>query len=289
MVGIDVHKPDKTATAEMGGVVSLTGIVLGSLTLLVSGVDGRLLLGLLTIILVGVTGVLDDIKALRQRFKPLLVAAAAIPLIIALGHRTGFTMPGLGYLDYGPSFLILIVPLGLTTSANLTNMLAGFNGLELGTGSIALAAVTILSAFVQEWTAVVVGTVTLAAVVPLLKYNWYPARIFPGDTGTLMMGGAVATVTLMSGIEFAGLICLVPAMIDFALKISTRKPFGQRARYGDTQIRPDNTLVPPPYRALAHAFLRLTPLTEPELVSSLLVMQTVYSSLAITLGLIFLR
>ena len=285
ITGIDIHKSEKPTTTEMGGLVSLTALTVATLILFVLGGDARILLGLTTVILVGLVGVADDTTTMRQRYKPFLVAAASPPLILALGNRTGFNMPGLGYLDYGILFLAIIVPLGLATTSNLTNMLAGFNGLEVGTGSLILLSLTLLAAYNGDYSAAVIGALLLSTLIPFLKYNWYPARIFPGDTGTLLVGGGIATVALMAGLEFAGIICLTPAIIDFALKVTSRKPFGHRQRYGDTSVRKDETLDPPPYRALAHIFLRLGRLRESELVLSLLIMQVVYSIVAIVLEL----
>ena len=287
ITGVDLHKPEKPTTAEMGGIVNLAALALATILLFALDNNTSILLGLLTIILVGLVGVADDLTAMRQRYKPFLVAAASLPLVIALSNTNGFTMPGLGPLDYGILFPIVIVPLGAATTSNLTNMLAGFNGLEIGTGSIALLSLTFLSAYDRNWAAATVGMLVLATLLPLLRYNWYPARIFPGDTGTLLVGGAIAAVALMANLEFAGIICLTPAIIDFALKITTRKPFGQRNRFGDTQVLADRTLDPPPYRALAHIFLRRCRLTEPELVMSMLIMQAVYAVGAIALALVF--
>ncbi len=283
MTGIDVHKQDQPLRPEMGGIICLIALGMAAILLYLVGTESSILLGLLTIILSGLVGALDDVHGIRQRYKPLLTAASSIPLILTLTTRHGFTMPGLGYLDFGYAYLIIIVPIGLATSTNLANMLAGFNGLETGTGSIILLTLTALSFYKGYPTTATIGLLSLASLIPFLRYNWYPARVFPGDTGTLFIGAAIATISLQASLEVAAIICLTPAIIDFALKITSKAPFGQRHIYGNTVVQPDGTLTPPRYRALAHAFLRLTPLSEPDLVRSILIMQVFYSLGAIML------
>ncbi len=285
MAGADVHKPGQPVRAEMGGLACLLASASGGLILILFQSDGGVLLALLTVVLVGLVGVADDIFGIRQRYKPFLVGVASIPLILAIGNRHGFTIPFLGFLDFGVLYLILLVPLGVATSANLTNMLAGFNGLEMGTGSIILLGLTFLSVYKGIWVAASLGGLLTASLLPFLKYNWYPASVFPGDTGTLFVGAGIASVALLAGLEFVGILSLMPATIDFALKITNKRPFGQRSFYGDTRALPDGILAPPPYRALAHVFLRMTPMGERDLVLSMILMQSMYSIAAIIISL----
>ncbi len=281
MAGADVHKPGQPVQAEMGGLACLLASASGGLILILFQSDRGVLLALLTVLLVGLVGAADDIFGIRQRYKPFLVGVASIPLILAIGNRHGFTVPFLGFLDFGVLYLLLLVPLGVATSANLTNMLAGFNGLEIGTGSIILLGLTLLSVYKGIWVAASLGGLLTASLLPFLKYNWYPANVFPGDTGTLFVGAGIAAVALLAGLEFAAILSLTPATIDFALKITTRRPFGQRGLYGDTRVRPNGTMNPPPYRALPHIFMRMAPIEERDLVLSMLLMQGIYTILTI--------
>jgi len=289
LVGIDVHKPSKPVCAEMGGIAVLLGLAgaFGFTALLRRDFDFRIISAFLTIVFVGFVGIVDDLVTLRQRYKPLLVAFASIPLLLANVGRSEIWFPPFGWIFFGTTYLILI-PLGVATTSNLTNMLAGFNGLEAGVGTLSCFSLGFLLAFIGKWDLASLAFALSAAFFAFLFYNWYPARIFPGDTGTLISGAAIAAISISGGVEAAGVVMMVPSAIDFTLKMLARSPFSHRKKFGDTAIAEDGALVSPGYAALAHAFMNVARLKERDLVLALLLMQAMYSSLGVFLTL-FLR
>jgi UDP-N-acetylglucosamine--dolichyl-phosphate N-acetylglucosaminephosphotransferase len=288
ITGVDVHKPSRPTTAEMGGLSVLIGVAVGAgvLYLLYPEFSTVLLAGLITILLVGVIGLVDDFVSLRQRYKPFIIVAASIPIALALFGRTSVSFPLVGSIPFGILYPLLVVPLGITTSANLTNMLAGFNGLETGCAVIAIGTLTFLSAVKGSNVGALLGILFLAGYLSFLALNWYPAKIFPGDTGTLMAGAAIATIGLISGLVFAAVVVTIPACFDFTLKMLTRNPFSARKIHGDTTVTSQGMLVPPGYPSLSHAFMRVVPQSEKSLVTSILAMEAVYAVLAIGITII---
>ena len=190
ITGVDVHKPDKPVTAEMGGLAVLIGVVVGASFFyeLEPGFSPLFLAGLLTILFVGMVGIVDDLFSIRQRYKPFLVAAMTIPLAARAIWKNEIHFPLIGSIPFGILYPLVVVPLGVTTSANLSNMLAGFNGLEAGCATIGIGALTLLSALEGQYVGLAIGSLFLAGYLGFLTLNWYPAKIFPGDTGTLMAG-----------------------------------------------------------------------------------------------------
>jgi UDP-N-acetylglucosamine--dolichyl-phosphate N-acetylglucosaminephosphotransferase len=290
IAGIDVHKPDGPLRAEMGGLAVLVALGAGSAILIAfDGVSNLLFgAGLSTVTLAGLIGALDDGFEIRQRYKPFLIAAATLPLMILLINRTTIAFPLVGSIPLGLLYPLFIVPLAVTTSANFANMLAGFNGLEAGIASISISALSLLCAIRGYWEMAALGTLLAVGYLGFLKVNWYPAKIFPGDSGTLLFGAAVATIGLVSHLEFAAIVISMPAALDFTLKLLSRRPFSQRKIFGDTKVESGGTLVPPSYPALSHAFMRVASVTERQLVLSMLATEAVFSSLAISLTLAFL-
>ena len=285
ITGVDIHKPDKPVTAEMGGLSVLIGVLIGACLfyLIEPGFSIIFLAGVITILLVGVVGVVDDLVSLRQRYKPFIVAAMTIPLVLALFRRTEIHFPLIGSIPFGLLYPLVVIPLGITTSANLSNMLAGFNGLEAGCAVIGLATLTILSVYEKQIVGAAIGALFLAGYLGFLALNWYPAKIFPGDTGTLMAGAAIACVGLISGLVFAAVVVSLPAAFDFTLKMLSRNPFSARSIHGNTVVTNDGILIPPSYPALSHTFMRVNSLSERNLVESLLLMEAVYAVLAIAI------
>lgn len=283
ITGIDIHKPSKPVTAEMGGLAVLIGVAAGASVyyVIARNLPFVFLACLLTILLVGIVGVADDLFALKQRYKPFIVAAASAPLSLALLGHSVVKFPLIGSVPFGILFPLIVVPLGITISANLTNMLAGFNGLETGCGLLGIGALTLLCYLTGQQEAAILGSLFVAGYLGFFVLNWYPAKIFPGDTGTLMAGAAIAAIGLISGFEFAAIVVSIPAAFDFTLKFLTKNPFSARAVHGNTIVTSDGVLKPPKYPALSHAFMRAGAISERSLVISMLGMEAVYAALAV--------
>jgi UDP-N-acetylglucosamine--dolichyl-phosphate N-acetylglucosaminephosphotransferase len=288
ITGNDIHKPGRPLTAEMGGLSVLLGMLIGTSVVMIGSDDPMppFLAGVVTVVGASLVGVFDDITAMRQRYKPFLVAVTAIPLMYVLWNRNSITVPLGGSLPLGIVYPLAVVPFAIVISSNFTNMLAGFNGLEAGCSTIALGALTFLAAVQGSYVAAGLGLILVCGFVGFLKLNWYPAKIFPGDTGTLMAGAGIAAIALLAGLEFAAIIVSIPAGIDFTLKMLARKPFGGRRSFGNTTVDEGGHLKPPSYPALVHAFMRSGPVTERGLVISVLGMEGVYAALAIAVTLL---
>jgi UDP-N-acetylglucosamine--dolichyl-phosphate N-acetylglucosaminephosphotransferase len=237
---------------------------------------------LVTISIITLIGIFDDLKAIKQLHKTIFCALASIPLYFVIVD-TKLTLPFLGTLDIGFLFLILIA-FTVVVSSNLTNMLAGFNGLETSLGiitSAALAAILVITGAVSFLTLLLPFT---GALCGFLFYNWYPSKTFPGDTLTLTIGTILACVALVSQLTFYLVILFIPHIIDFFMKATVK--FQGRKLYGDTKIRTDGTLDPPKYPAIAHMLLKLTPMTERQLVEILIIIEIVIALSAVSLALL---
>lgn len=290
--GIDIHKADRPVRAEMGGLAVLLALAVGSAVYL--GVDFKMddqtvLFAAVasTVALTGVVGVADDLADLSQKVKPFLIVAASIPLMAYLWERGGIFIPTIGTVDFGILYPLVAVPLAITASANFSNLLAGFNGLESGCAAISIGTLSYLSWVTGYSTVAVFGLILTCAYLGFLLLNWYPAKIFPGDTGTLVAGAALAAIGLASRLEFEAVVLSIPAAMDFALKMLYRRPFKQRHLLGNTKVRPDGTLDPAPYPALVHAFMRVSPIKERDLVLSVLAMQALFALSATIITLTF--
>lgn len=288
VVGTDIHKPSRPFCAKMGGLAVLLGFAMsfGLFFLISFEFSLRMLPAFLTILFAGFIGIVDDLFTLRQRYKPFLVALASTPLILVNTGLVEMWFPALGWIYLG-SLYVLFIPLAVATASNLTNMLAGFNGLEAGIGTISCFSLAFLLAVLGKWDTASLAFSLSSAFLAFLFYNWYPAKVFPGDTGTLVSGAAIAAISISGGVEAAGIVMMVPSAIDFTLKMLARSPFSGRKKFGDTVVAEDGTLISPGYAALAHAFMNVTRLKERDLVLALLLMQALYSSLGVFLVLFF--
>lgn len=253
IVGRDVHKRDKPEVAEMGGIALLISLGLSL------GVSSNEVLSkaIFTVLLFGLVGILDDLTVLKQSHKVILCLIMSIPLLsLPLDHNLnifGFVMDlGVVY----PIFAIMF----LTASANLVNMLAGFNGLEVGTSSIALFYLTLIT----KGNAHVLALTGLGASLGFLLWNKYPAKVFPGDVGTLSLGALIGLTGILGKVEVYAAILLIPHTIDFLLKMRIRF---QGKAMGRTEVLEDGTLKAPPYLSFLGLIMRAKRVKEWQLVS----------------------
>lgn len=151
-----MNKPENPEVPEMGGLGIIVGFAAGLLFVITlktfTGIldDSRInviqLFSVLSmILLIGLIGIIDDLVHIRQSIKALTPIIAALPLAAI---EVGFTMmkiPFIGWVDFKLLYPPVIEPVGITIAANGVNMLAGFNGLEVGMGIVASIALAIIA------------------------------------------------------------------------------------------------------------------------------------------------
>lgn len=229
IVGRDVQKPDKPLIPEMGGLAIVAGFVAALVAIAgvkvffevlpqVELVD--LLAVLVTVLLIALLGFVDDLITVKQIFKALMPLFAALPLAAVNPGYTILNLPLLGYTDFGLFYPLLLVPLGITGAVNATNMLAGFNGVEAGMGAVAFLSLTIVALSLGEHTAALVLLAALGGTLACLWFNWFPARVFVGDVGTLTIGAVLASAVILGNFEMAGVLLVLPHLVDFFFKAS---------------------------------------------------------------------
>jgi UDP-N-acetylglucosamine--dolichyl-phosphate N-acetylglucosaminephosphotransferase len=231
IVGKDMHKPGMPYIADTGGLAIIFGVVVAILMAIAYNTFFSwninvvaLMAGTMTLLIIEIIGFYDDLFKIPQAIKALLPILAAIPLMVIAAGTTEMSIPFIGPVNFGIYYALLMIPLGITVASNLTNMLAGFNGMETGMGIIIFAVMSILFLRHGETEALVISVSMLGALAAFIIYNWYPANIFPGDATTFLIGGALATVVILGNSEAAGAILMIPFIIDFFIKAVNRFP-----------------------------------------------------------------
>lgn len=234
IVGKNMHSAIQEEVAEMGGLVVVTGFGAGIFTLIAvktffnifPSVDLiSILVALSTILIVVLIGIFDDLVSMPQQIKAFMPLFAALPLIVIKEGSTFMRIPFWGNVNFGLLYTLVIIPLEVTIAANAVNMLAGFNGLEVGMGIIAVGSLAIIAYLLGKITVLVFLLAALGALLATLYYNWYPAKILVGDVGTLSIGAIIAAAVIMGNFEIAGAILLIPYVIDFLIKAKNRFPY----------------------------------------------------------------
>ena len=275
IVGKDIHKSWKPIVAEMGGFGILFGFIIG----MFSGIYMHdiltfpLCVVLIVILLVGIIGIVDDLLVLSSKEKFFLLFLAGIPLIWA-------APPNVGIL------YLIVIPIALSIGSNLTNMLAGLNGIETGLGVISLASLTIACIILSKYDVTIISMSMLGALIAFLYFNKYPAKIFPGDTGTLIIGAAIVSIAFIGRVKLIALIVLMPNIIDAALKFYSAGVM-ERQQFSPTQVNDDGKLVRPEqgFKSLIRLVLR-RPIAEKDAVKIIWGIGIVFGVLGIVVALI---
>jgi UDP-N-acetylglucosamine--dolichyl-phosphate N-acetylglucosaminephosphotransferase len=232
-IGRDMHKPNKPQIPEMGGIAIVVGFIGASLL----GMMMHIFLGfsfnmegimasLLTVSIVAIIGIYDDLFDMSQHIKALLPLFAAVPLIVIemAGGSSIINIAFIGSLDFGIIYPLLLIPLAVAVCSNLTNMLAGFNGLETGLGIIIFSTLSIIAIAYGQTEMAILSIAMLGALFGFIHFNWFPAKVFIGDVGTFSIGAALAAAVIVSDYKSAGAILVIPFVIDFFLKLFNRFP-----------------------------------------------------------------
>jgi UDP-N-acetylglucosamine--dolichyl-phosphate N-acetylglucosaminephosphotransferase len=122
-------------------------------------------------------------------------------------------------------------------------MLAGFNGLEVGMGIVAMGCLAIIAYLIGKITVLVILLAALGALLAALYYNWYPAKVLVGDVGTLSIGAIIGAIVIMGNFEIAGAILLIPYLIDFLIKAKNHFPYSFGVYKEGKLYCPDNSPV----------------------------------------------
>ena len=233
IVGKDMHKPGLPEVAEMGGLVIVAGFSSGIIAIIAIGafLSGTLsielvqiLAALSVVLIITLVGSVDDLIGIRQVPKAIIPLLGSLPLVAIKAGHTLMNIPLIGQVDFGILYPLVLIPIGITGTANAFNMLAGFNGLEIGMSIVAMGSLTIVAGSIGATTSFLLLLATLGALIATLRYNWYPAKVFIGDTGTLSLGAIVAAAVILGNFEMAGVIIIIPYALDFLLKAPLRFP-----------------------------------------------------------------
>lgn len=214
-IGPDWHKK-KQGTPTMGGIMFIVGIIVSTVLCLVikvcvSGVpEGQAMnvyLGLAMALCYGLIGFIDDyIKVVKKRnlgltAKQKLVLQFAVAILYLLGLRfiandvtlTSTVIPFAGTVDLGWFYYIIaaVVIVGIVNATNLTD---GIDGLDGSITFFAAIAMLVISSMMGNVGTVIESAALAGGCLGFLVWNFHPAKVFMGDTGSLFLGGMVCAI-----------------------------------------------------------------------------------------------
>lgn len=170
------------------------------------------------VLLILITGIVDDKYSLSPKYKLLIQIIAAV-IVVSSGITVNFIrVPYLGQIDFGfwayPLTILWIV--GIT---NAINLIDGLDGLAAGVSSIALGATLIMGIINGQAVAIGLCVILLGGTIGFLFFNIHPAKIFMGDAGSMFIGYTLAVISILGLFKSLTFFSVVIPIIVLAVPI----------------------------------------------------------------------
>ena len=241
----------KQGTPTMSGIIMIISViivVIASCVFLSATGNSETAKKLLPLLLItigfGLIGFIDDFKklvlkntdGLKPKYKMLglLIIAVMYVLFLERGLNIGTEtyIPILKiYIDI-PVFLYIplaiLVILGTTNAVNLTD---GIDGLSSSVASIIITCLTVIGISNGVYEVSIFGSIVIGATLGFLMFNLHPAKVFMGDTGSLMLGGVISGLALYLKMPLLLLlIAIIPVLetLSVIIQVAYFKKTGNR-------------------------------------------------------------
>lgn len=246
------RKVHTSELSRLGGVAIFTGIAAAILAQLfgewffhwapvITHADAPFFGALGGLALIFVVGLVDDIRGLSPGVKLIgQLLAACVP--IAAGLRVDFignpfdgSLMQLGLLSYP------VTALWIVGFANVINLIDGLDGLAAGIAAIAATSFLVLALQMNMLLAAVLAAAVIGSCVGFLRYNFNPASIIMGDSGSLVLGFALACMSLQGVMKSVAAVTLaVPLLMIGVPVFDTASAIIRRWRHGRPIQEADN-------------------------------------------------
>jgi UDP-GlcNAc:undecaprenyl-phosphate GlcNAc-1-phosphate transferase len=217
----DYHKPDRPNVPRPAGPVLALGIAVAEILLYLLTWKIKVIAILLTTLIAFIVGLVDDRKVMPGWFKPVALVAAALPLI-ALGAHGSHLNLVFGKADI-PLLYIPLILIIIPIAGNTINSIDVLNGVASGFVIIAMIPLLVSIAVFGTNEIFIAALPLLFGTIALYKYHKFPSKIFPGDSGTLLIGAMYGAIAIAGNSEIIGAIALLPAVMNSFLFLSSVK------------------------------------------------------------------
>ena len=220
------HKKDKQGTPTMGGIMFMIGTVaavtVGVILLIYNGLIGtdelaqKDMTGIITVtagaFFFGFIGFLDDFIKVKKKqnegltpmqkivLQVLVIAAFFTAKVLSGDTNTAIKFPFIGELDLW-YFYYIIMGLGILYIVNAVNLTDGIDGLCSSVTFVYCIAFAVISSMLGYAGYTVISVATAGGCLGFLIWNWHPAKVFMGDTGSMFLGGIVALLGIAMHVE----------------------------------------------------------------------------------------
>lgn len=245
----NARKEHTVPTPTFGGISIFAGMMVSLLFWFKFNNHPATITFFLSMVLLFGVGIMDDLKDLSARYKLVIEAGVASLLAVAGIRITSFGgIFGITELHIVAQYIITVVTIvGIT---NAFNLIDGIDGLAGGLGFMSLVTLGIFLTISKDLNYAMIAFAFAGALLGFLYFNFNPARIFMGDTGSLLLGFVIAVLCVqLMKVNALYTAPVVPNIYVFTLGIvmipvfDTLRVFGTRIWKGRSPFSADKTHI----------------------------------------------
>ncbi|WP_173915584.1 glycosyltransferase family 4 protein [Halobacillus sp. Marseille-Q1614] len=214
----EARKIHEVTTPRMGGLAIFGGVVVGMLVIQPAiQYMTAISIGAFVIVL---TGLLDDRFQIRPIAKLAGQVLAASILIFSGLQIDILTIPFIGMIPLSDPVSIVLSYFWIIGITNAINLIDGLDGLATGVTTISLISIAIMALAIEPQVAIVyLCIVLIGSNLGFLVHNFYPAKIYMGDSGSLFLGYSMAVISMVGLFKNVTLFSFVIPIIVLAIPL----------------------------------------------------------------------
>ena len=238
----EARRLNELPVPRLGGLALFVGILVPALAFLEMNREAR---GLLLGAAIATTvGAIDDFRGLAWWQKLAgQVTAAAVPAAFGIYvDRFNFPLLADPYIELPTWLGVAATIVWVVALMNMVNFLDGMDGLAAGVCGIAGFTFAVIALSLGKPTAAVFSAIVAGACFGFLRHNFFPARIFMGDSGALLLGYALATIAIQGLLKTASTVVLFFPLVMLAIPIlDTTFVLARRLKHGQKLYAADQS------------------------------------------------
>jgi len=203
----DHRKIHENPVPRLGGLAIFTGFIIPALLFLplTSAMKGVVL----GAVVVTAFGAVDDLRGTSPlvKFSGQFIAAGCLAYF---GVRIEFvTLPFFGTIEFDTGVAVAATLLWVVVLVNILNFIDGMDGLAAGVCTIAAITFSVIAISLDRSEAAILAAILAGTTLGFLRYNFHPASIFMGDSGSMLLGFVLAAVTVGGVLKSAATVTLL--------------------------------------------------------------------------------
>lgn len=213
----DARRMHKKPTPRIGGLAIVFGFLVAILCF--AEISKPLMGTLLGAAIIVITGIIDDCRALDAKLKFVIQIIAALVVIFVGDIKIDvLTNPNIlssnPYWVLPPWLSVTLTVIWIVFITNAVNFIDGLDGLAAGVSAIMSVSLVFIAIRVGEYSIAILGIAIMGSCFGFLPFNFNPAKIFMGDTGSTFLGFMLATLSIQGVFKsYAVISFAVPLLI----------------------------------------------------------------------------